>query len=56
MDEELAKEVFTFTEAELKESAQRAKTKFLLQKEESLRRQRERSQARLDANKKAEYL
>ncbi len=38
MDEELAKEVFTFSDAELKESARKAKLNFLAKKEEKLRK------------------
>lgn len=46
MDEELAKEVFTFSDAELKESARKAKLNFLAKKEEKLRKRQEHLKAR----------
>lgn len=42
----MAKEVFTFTDAELKESARKAKLNFLAKKEEKLRRHQEHARKR----------
>lgn len=56
MDEELAKEVFTFTDAELKESARKAKINFQAKKEEKLRKHQANTKARQEENKRAEYI
>ena len=56
MDEDLAKEVFTFTEAELKESARVAKKNFLIKKDLKLMRQKQRSDERREENRRAEYM
>jgi hypothetical protein len=56
MDEDLAKEVFTFSDAELKESARKAKLNFLAKKEEKLRKHQENSLSRQQENRRAEFI